>query len=117
MSDGRAERPPQFPYIGTRMHARDALMASGFEILGHSRALQAHWLRRIGAYAVDLILVLLPTWFVVTLLGANGVVIFAVASGVVFVVYGTTAETFFGKTLGKLVVGLEVRALGGPLTV
>ena len=99
------------------MAARDALMPSGFEVLGHSRALQAHWLRRIGAYAFDLVTVLLPTWVVLTLLGASGVVFLSVASGVAFVLYGTTAEALYGKTLGKHVFGLEVRSLRGRMTV
>jgi len=99
------------------MAARDALMASGFEVLGHSRALQAHWLRRIGAYAFDLSAVLMPTWIVLTLLGAGGVVFLSIASGVSFVLYGTTAEALHGKTLGKYVFGLEVRSLRGPMTL
>lgn len=99
------------------MRTRDALMASGFETLGHSRALQAHWLRRFGAYAIDLIVVLMPTWIVLTLLGLNGTVLLALASGIVFVEYGTIAEAFLGKTLGKFALGLEVRSLRGPLTL
>src|SRR3972149_2099375 len=83
------------------MAARDALMASGFEVLGHSRALQAHWLPRIGACAVDLSAVLMPTWIVLTLLGAGGGVFLSIASGVSFVLYGTTAEALHGKTLRK----------------
>ena len=84
-------------------------MTSGFEVLGHSRALQAHWLRRIAAYAFDLLLVLLPTWIVLTLLGAAGVVFLSLGSGVVFVLYAASAEALHGKTLGKYVFGLEVR--------
>jgi len=99
------------------MAGRDALMASGFEVLGHSRALQTHWLRRIGAYVIDLFVVLLPTWIILTLLGVGGVVFLSLASGVTFVLYGTTAEALQGKTLGKYVFGLEVRSLHGPMTV
>ena len=92
-------------------------MASGFEVLGHSRDLQAHWARRMVAYAVDVIVVLLPTWTILRLLGVTDMVYLAVASGVVFVLYGTTAEALHGKTLGKLAVGLEVRSILGPMTV
>jgi hypothetical protein len=99
------------------MGARDALMASGFEVLGHSRALQTHWLRRIGAYAFDLVVVFLPVWIVLTVLGVGGVVFLSVVSGAAFVVYGTTAEALSGKTLGKYVLGLEVRSVHGPMTV
>jgi hypothetical protein len=99
------------------MKGRDALMTSGFEVLGHSRALQMHWLRRLAAYAFDLIVVLLPTWIVLTWLGVTGMVLLSLASGVVFVLYGTSAEALHGKTLGKYVLGLEVRSLRGPMTV
>jgi len=99
------------------MERRDALMASGFEILGHSRALQAHWARRLGAYAVDTILVLLPTWAALRALGSSDIVLLAIASGVVHVVYGTIAEAFYGRTLGKHAFALEVRTVRGSLTV
>ena len=92
-------------------------MASGFEVLGHSRALQMHWARRFGAYAVDTILVLFPTWTVLFLLGERDMVFLALASGVVFVLYGTAAESFHGKTIGKFALDLEVRPVRGGLTV
>ncbi len=92
-------------------------MASGFEVLGNSRALQAHWLRRLGAYAIDLFVVLVPTWIVLTFFGAGEVIFLSLVAGVVFVVYGTTAEMLAGKTLGKHALGLEVRCLRGPMTV
>jgi len=92
-------------------------MATGFEVLGHNRALQAHWARRVGAYAIDTLAVLLPTWAVAWTVGAGDIVLLALASGVVYVAYGGTAEAFYGKTLGKLVLGLEVRPVWGPMTV
>ena len=92
-------------------------MASGFEVLGHNRALQAHWARRVVAYVVDGIVVLLPTWTILTLLGSRDAVFLAIASGVVFVLYATTAEALQGQTLGKFALGLEVRGIGTPLTM
>jgi len=93
-------------------------MPSGFEVLGHNRALQLHWARRFGAYAIDAVVALMPTWLVLALLGAaSDVVLLGVASGVVFVLYGTAAEALLGKTLGKYVFDLEVRPVRGALTV
>ncbi len=92
-------------------------MASGFEVLGHSRALQMHWARRFAAYVLDLATVLMPTWTILTLLGVRDNVFLAVASGVVFVLYGATSEALHGQTLGKYVFGLEVRAVHGPMTL
>src|SRR3990172_11039408 len=129
MGDGGCEGPlllsrvgamrssaPQSPNTPGGMERRDALMASGFEILGHSRALQAHWARRLGAYAVDTILVLLPTWALLRALGSSDIVLLAIASGGVHVVYGTVAEAFYGRTLGKHAFALEVRTIRGALT-
>lgn len=92
-------------------------MASGFEVLGHSRALQMHWLRRIGAYVLDAFVVLLLTWALMFAFGETGPVLLTLASGVVFVLYGTMSEWLHGATLGKYAFGLEVRALHGRLTV
>lgn len=93
-------------------------MPSGFEVLGHSRALQMHWARRFGAYAVDAVVVLMPTWMILALLGvASEVVLLGVASGVVFVLYGTYAEALHGRTLGKYLFDLEVRPVRGSLTL
>jgi hypothetical protein len=74
-------------------------------------------MRRLGAYAIDLFVVLVPTWIVLTLFGAGEVVFLSLVAGVVFVVYGTTAEKLAGKTLGKYVFGLEVRSLRSPMTL
>lgn len=98
------------------MEGRDALMTSGIEVLGHSRALQLHWLRRLAAYAFDVVVVLMPTWTVLRVLGATDPIFLVIASGVVFVLYGTAAEALHGMTLGKYVLDLEVRSVRGPLT-
>jgi len=92
-------------------------MASGFEVLGHSRALQMHWARRFGAYVVDALVVLVPTWSILLLLGESGAIFLAIASGVVFVLYATAAESIHGKTLGKYAFALEVRPVRGALTM
>lgn len=92
-------------------------MASGFEVLGHSRALQMHWLRRIGAYVLDAFVVLLPTWAVLFVVGESGPVLMTLSSGVVFVLYGTTSEWLHGATLGKYAFALEVRAQHGRMTL
>src|SRR2546428_260177 len=71
MNDGRAEWP-RFVNAATaraedliaRCHIgfRDALMVSGFDLLGHNRTLQVHWLKRVVAFFLDLITVFAPLW-------------------------------------------------------
>ena len=92
-------------------------MVSGFELLGHNRALQTHWLRRMAAYAIDASLVLALSWLVMAVLGSADPVGLALVSGAVFAVYGTTSEAWHAKTAGKAALGLEVRALEGRLTL
>src|SRR5207247_1997840 len=38
-------------------HDRDALMVSGFDLIGHNRTLQIHWLKRVIAFFLDLVTV------------------------------------------------------------
>src|SRR3989304_6190874 len=71
MSDGRSEWPvcqggrrgPRYLLIERlAMGARDALMVSGFDILGQNRTLQVHWTKRIVAFALDCVVVPAPVW-------------------------------------------------------
>src|SRR2546425_11543285 len=98
------------------MGARDALMASGFEVLGHSRALQVHWARRFGAYALDVIVVLMPTWTILTILRATQKPFLSIAAGAAFMAYGTAAEMLLGKTHWEYVVSHEVWPAPGRFT-
>lgn len=90
-------------------------MTTGFDLLGDSRVLRVHWLRRIGAYLVDCFIVLIPTWAVLKLLGVTQDTVFGLVSGVVFLYYATFAEAATGRTAGKAVLGLRVRSLKGRL--
>src|SRR5437899_2329177 len=44
------------------MGFRDALMVSGFDLLGHNRTFQVHWLKRVVAFFLDLITVFAQLW-------------------------------------------------------
>lgn len=98
------------------MGARDALMVSGFDILGQNRTLQVHWTKRIVAFALDCVVVLAPVWTVLFLLGERRIAAYGVLSGVAFFAYGTVAEAVWRRTVGKTIAGLEVRAVSGPMT-
>src|SRR3990172_5309920 len=104
MSDGRSEWPvcqggrrgPRYLLIERlAMGARDALMVSGFDILGQNRTLQVHWTKRIVAFALDCVVVLAPVWTVLFLLGERRIA----ADG------GLSRGGFLGRmTLGKAAV-------------
>ncbi len=91
-------------------------MTIGFDVLGHSHVLRINWLKRTGAYLIDCVIVLLPTWAVLTTIGVTTEVVFGLASGVVFLFYGTFIETSTESTVGKRLFGLKVRSHKGVLT-
>jgi len=99
------------------MGARDALMVNGFDILGQNRTLQVHWGKRVAAFFVDCIVVLTPVWILLFLLGERRVAAYGVASGLGFFAYATLAERLWRMTVGKAMVGLEVRSVVGPMTL
>src|SRR5436309_10385077 len=99
------------------MGFRDALMVSGFDLLGHNRTFQVHWLKRVVAFFLDLITVFAPLWSFLYLEGARAPWVYGVAGGVVLYGYSTFSEAVTRTTVGKFIVGLEVRSLRGPQTL
>src|SRR3989454_1985579 len=96
---------------------RDALMVSGFDLLGHNRTLQVHWLKRVVAFFLDLITVFAPLWSFLYLEGVRAAWVYGVAGGMVLFAYSTFSEAISRTTVGKFIVGLEVRSLRGPMSL
>jgi len=92
-------------------------MTTAFDLLGDSRVLKIHWLKRAAAYAIDCLVVLIPTWAVLALLGAAESVVLGLVSGVLFLYYSALSEAATGRTVGKAVMKLTVRSSKGKLTV
>src|SRR3989304_3640352 len=97
------------------MSARDALMVTGFDILGQNRTLQIHWGKRIVAFVIDCLVVLGPVWVALLFLGERRIASYGIVSGVAFFFYATIAEALWRKTVGKAIAGLEVRPVAGPV--
>lgn len=91
-------------------------MTNGFDLLGRTRVLQIHWLKRICAFIVDTVLVLLLTWAVLTALDVSAMVMFGLMSGFAFLLYSAISEAAIGQTPGKVLLRLKVRAERGKLT-
>src|SRR5256712_1958642 len=125
MNDGRAEWPR---FVNAALLSadvliarrpigfRDALMVSGFDLLGHNRTFQVHWLKRIVAFFLDLITVFAPLWSFLYLEGVRAAWVYGVAGGMVLFAYSTFSEAVTRTTVGKFIVGLEVRSLRGPMS-
>src|SRR3989454_2363569 len=99
------------------MGFRDALMVSGFDLLGHNRTFQVHWLKRVVAFFLDLITVFAPLWSFLFLEGVRAAWVYGVAGGMVLFAYSTFSEAVTRTTVGKFIVGLEVRSLRGPMSL
>jgi len=91
-------------------------LTNGFDLLGRTRVLQIHWLKRICAFAIDAVLVLLLTWAVLTTLGATEMILFGLMSGFSFFLYSAISEAAFGQSPGKVLLRLKVKAERGTLT-
>jgi len=92
-------------------------MVTGFDLLGHSKMLHVHWGKRVAAFAIDLLVVLLPLGAVLSFLGLASLASLGLLSGLVFFAYATLSEALWRRTLGKRLTGLEVRAIWGPVTL
>src|SRR5207244_13344245 len=92
-------------------------MVSGFDLLGHNRTFQVHWLKRVVAFFLDLITVFAPLWSFLYLENVRAAWVYGVAGGMVLFAYSTFSEAVTRTTVGKFIVGLEVRALGGPVSL
>jgi len=90
-------------------------MVNGIDLL-HNRTFQVHWLKRIVAYVVDLVFVFSPVWVVLYFADERQPVLFGLWGGVALYGYSTVAEALLRTTVGKFIVGLEIRSIRGPMT-
>lgn len=107
---------PLFIYRATPMARRDARMVSGFDLVGHNRTFQVHWFRRVLAFLYDLAAVFTPLWILLYVSGIRNPEVYGILGGVVLFAYSALAEAAFRRTLGKFLLGLEVRSVRGRVT-
>jgi len=91
-------------------------MVNGLDLIGHNRTFQVHWLKRLLAFAIDLAFVFAPLWILLFYAGQRSPLVYGLWGGVALYLYATFAESLFRATVGKYIVGLEVRSLRGPMT-
>ena len=91
-------------------------MVSGFDIIGHNRTFQVHWVKRILAFLIDVMFVFAPLWSFLYLQGERSFWVYGILGGVVLYGYSVAAEALFRRTCGKYILGLEVRTVRGPMT-
>lgn len=97
-------------------------MVTGFDILGHDKRLQRHWLYRCIAIVIDGLVVFGTLGFILWFVGINKVIEVGLITSIVFFLYSALLESTTGVTIGKKAVGLKVRPLiskniGGRIVV
>ncbi len=89
-------------------------MVTGFDYLSKDKDLQAHWLRRFVAIAIDAIIIYLPLNFLFSVLGWTLFVPF-LFTGVIFFIYCTAFDILAGGTFGKMIMRLKTVSVTGKL--
>src|SRR6266566_5512030 len=92
-------------------------MVSGFDLIGHKRTFHIHWAKRVVAFFLDLAIIFAPLWSFLYLAGVRQSWIYGVLGGFLLYAYLTAMEAVARCTLGKFILGLEVRSLRGPMTL
>src|SRR5437762_13763742 len=91
-------------------------MVSGFDLIGHNRTFQIHWVKRVVAYFIDLAAVFAPLWSFLYMQGIRAPWVYGTFGGILLFVYSTFLEAIFRTTIGKFIVGLVVRSVRVPMT-
>ncbi len=91
-------------------------MVTGFDLLGHNRTFQVHWVKRVVAFFIDPLFVFAPLWTLLYFSGERAAWVFGVVGGVALYMYSVVCEAIFRATCGKYIAGLEVRPVRGPMT-
>lgn len=87
-------------------------MPTGFDLLGQNVTLRKHWLKRIAATVVDVLIIFVPMRVGIFFVNAPFQDIVAgMTSGFVWFVYSGLLEGRYGKTLGKWFFDLRVVSL------
>ena len=106
------------PDCGTAVGPDVSVDQRAAERIGHDRRLQDHWIRRIVAIVIDSIIVGIATTilsilvffphFLANPMGVFNWLSFPFAMGLIYVLYFTLTEAYYGHTIGKGIVGLKV---------
>jgi len=88
-------------------------MHTGFDIMESSSALRHHWLKRFVAGFVDIAIVFVPIYFLLTFLDiGNTTIIAGLGAGLGWFLYAGFLEGRYGRTVGKALVRQKVVSMG-----
>ncbi|UCE46021.1 MAG: RDD family protein [Methanobacteriota archaeon] len=92
-------------------------MPTGFDYLGHDKALQQHWLKRIVAIVFDAVLIYVPIMIFVSMLSGRHFVSFGLFSGIVLFLYSSLFDYAVGGTVGKMIMQMKSVSIGGAMSM
>lgn len=93
-------------------------MATGFDQLAQDPKLQMHWVHRLFAALIDVVLVFVPIFIIMLLFGLTQGLhwfMFGVIMGFFWMLYSVVFEEAKGATIGKQLFGLRVVSLDGNI--
>jgi uncharacterized RDD family membrane protein YckC len=103
-------------------------MSTGFERISRDYQLQDHWIRRLVAFIIDSIIVILCTLIIIAIIAASFILLtgtrelpwyvldpfsFPLFLGILSVLYFTLIETYYESTFGKRLMNLKTTKLDG----
>ena len=88
-------------------------MVTGFDILGHDRVLRKHWLLRMLAILIDMLIVFFAVGLALVFLNMDTVLVAGVSASIALFLYSGIMEVVGGATLGKRILGLKVVSIDG----
>ncbi|MEM2838697.1 MAG: RDD family protein [Thermoplasmata archaeon] len=93
-------------------------MTTGFDQIGQDPKLQMHWVYRLFAALIDVVLVFVPIYIIMLILSLTQGLhwfMFGVIMGFFWMCYSAVFEETKGATVGKQLFGLKVVSLDGRI--
>ncbi|HEX9908650.1 MAG TPA: RDD family protein [Thermoplasmata archaeon] len=87
-------------------------MVTGFDYLSHDEGLQSHWLKRFVAIVIDSIIIWLPMWIILTIIGVSYLVTGGFF-GILLFLYCAFFELQIGGTPGKMLMHMKAVPMQG----
>jgi len=120
--------PP--PPAGVEVPPAPRPAKTGIDLIGTDKLLQEHWIKRVVAFVIDFIALMIATWILLIIISIpiliisgvftypifpwfGGPLVFLFAVGVLSVLYFTFAESIYGATIGKRIMGFKVITVDG----
>ncbi len=88
-------------------------MVTGFDILGHDQTLRKHWILRMLAIFIDMLIVFFAVGIVLLFLDMNTALVAGITASIVLFIYSGIMEMAMGATIGKRILGLKVVSTDG----